>query len=688
MMKKGSFVLLGVVLALSLFRVVHGANAGSSYEDQYNQLYGTNVGCSFCHTNSTTGSLNATGKKFLNSGHDYASIAPVPKVTAFNIPATSKSLKVFIASFKATDNIPITGYMATESATPPSASGTGWSKTPPKSHTFTSEGVNALYAWVEDSAGVVSSGQSVSTIVDTSKPVVNAFIVSSPSSSLTVSITSFTATDGVQVTGYMVTTSATAPSAKASTWSATPPASFTFPSTTKSGTKKLYAWAKNPVGNVSKSLSAQVTLNLTVGAAYPLKVSSNGRYLVDQNDVPFLIMGDAPQSLIVNLTEAQAEQYFADRSAHGFNAVWINLLCDTYTAGRSDGSTYDGIVPFTTPGDLSTPNPAYFARADYMISLATQYGIVVFLDPIETGGWLGVLESNGTTKAFNYGSYLGNRYKHFPNIIWLNGNDFQSWNNSTDDAVVLAVAQGIQAEDPVHLQTIELNYDASSSLDDSNWASIISLNAAYTYYPTYAEVLHAYNQSSSIPVFMVEANYEFEDNTGLDYGDAATLRRQEYWTMLSGATGQLYGNHYTWTFTTDWQSNLDTPGVTQLGYMKTFFSSYLWYDLVPDQNHTIITGGYGTFSDTGSLGSNDYLTAASTPDGRLVMAYLPTVRPITINMSTLASKMNAQWYDPTNNTYTTISGSPLINSGSLEFTPPGNNSAGDGDWVLLLQASQ
>ena len=686
MTKKASLTLLGVVLTLSLFRVAHSANAGSSYEDQYNTLYGTNVGCSFCHTNPP--SLNATGKKFMNSHYDYASIAPVPKVTAFNIPATSKTLKVSITAFKATDNIPITGYMATETSAPPSASATGWSKTPPRTYTFASEGVRALYAWVEDSAGIVSPSLSVSTIVDTSKPVVATFSLSSPSTSLTVSITNFTATDDVQVTGYMVTTSPITPSAKSLKWSPTPPTSFTFPSTTKSGAKKLYAWAKNATGNVSKSLSAQVTLKLAAGAAYPLKVSSNGRYLVDQNDVPFLIVGDAPQSLIVNLTEAQAEQYFADRSAHGFNAVWINLLCDTYTAGRSDGSTYDGIVPFTTPGDLSTPNPAYFARVDYMIRLAAQYGVVVFLDPIETGGWLGVLESNGATKDFNYGSYLGNRYRNFPNIVWFNGNDFQTWTSSTDDAVVLAVAQGIKAEDPVHIQTIELNYDASSSLDDSNWASIISLNAAYTYYPTYAEVLHAYNQSSSIPVFMVEANYEFEDNTGLDYGDAATLRRQEYWTMLSGATGQLYGNHYTWTFVTGWQSYLDTPGVTQLGYMKTLFSSYPWYDLIPDQNHTIVTGGYGTFSSTGSLGSNDYLTDASTPDGMLVIAYLPTVRTITINMSTLASAMTAQWYDPTNNTYTTISGSPFVNSGSLQFTPPGNNSAGDGDWVLLLQASQ
>jgi hypothetical protein len=29
---------------------------------------------------------------------------------------------------------------------------------------------------------------------------------------------------------------------------------------------------------------------------YPVKVSTNNRYLVDQNNAPFLIMGDCPQS--------------------------------------------------------------------------------------------------------------------------------------------------------------------------------------------------------------------------------------------------------------------------------------------------------------------------------------------------------------------------------------------------------
>jgi len=62
--------------------------------------------------------------------------------------------------------------------------------------------------------------------------------------------------------------------------------------------------------------------------AYPLKASSNNRYLVDQNNVPFLVVGDAPQTLIANLSEADATRYMANRAQYGINALWINLLCN------------------------------------------------------------------------------------------------------------------------------------------------------------------------------------------------------------------------------------------------------------------------------------------------------------------------------------------------------------------------
>ena len=414
-------------------------------------------------------------------------------------------------------------------------------------------------------------------------------------------------------------------------------------------------------------------------------MSANGRYLVDQDDVPFLMIGDSPQSLTVNLSEAEADAFFADRQAAGFNLVWVNLLCATYTGGRADGSTYDGIVPFTTPNDLATPNDAFFTRVDHMLNLAAAHGIVVLLDPAETGSYLSVLDANGVAKARDYGRYLGTRYENFDNIVWMHGNDFQTWSNPSNDAVVQAVAHGIHDTDDRHIHTVELDYFVSGSLDDPTWAPLIELNASYTYFPTYAQVLADYNRPNALPTFLVEANYEFEHNAA-DLGTPQILRRQEYWSMLSGAAGQLYGNLWTWPFTSGWQTHLDTPGSQQMANVRFLFQSRRWYDLIPDQTHSVVTAGYGTFSDSGALGDNDYLTAARTPDGALVMAYMPTRRTITVDMSQLAAPAIASWYDPSNGTFTAIAGSPLANTGTRDLTPPGNNADGDGDWVLVLDA--
>ena len=452
--------------------------------------------------------------------------------------------------------------------------------------------------------------------------------------------------------------------------------------------------------------------------AYPLKVSANKRYLVDQNDFPFLMVGDSPQALVGNLSPTEAAFFMNNRRRYGVNTLWVNLLCNDGTACNADGTTFDGIAPFTTVDDLSTPNPAYFERADGIINLAAVERMVVILDPIETIGWLRTLRANGLNKAFAFGHYLGNRYRNFPNIIWMHGNDFQTWQNATDDALVQAVARGIRSVDLNHIHTVELNYSTSGSLEDQSWASLIELNAAYTYFPTYAQVLTEYNRSNFKPVFMVEANYEF--NSGSDGGSTQNLRRQEYWSMLSGATGQLYGSAHTWQLGKAWKSNLDTPGAIQLGYMKSLFASKKWYDLIPDQAHTVVTAGYGWFSclagmalayfgkdplllkepsfiarqflrlrkylAIGSVTTNACVTAARTSDGSLVMAYLPTMRTIRVDMSKLSSMATARWYDPANGQYVELNGSPFANTGSKEFIPPGHNSSGDGDWVLVLEA--
>lgn len=155
-------------------------------------------------------------------------------------------------------------------------------------------------------------------------------------------------------------------------------------------------------------------------AVFPLKPSLNGRYLVDQRNVPFLVVGDSPQALLVRLSEREGVKYLANRRAQGFNAVWINLLCDIETGGQANGVTQDGIRPFVKgthakfQSDITTPNEAYFARVDRVVRAAGRLGMAVFLDPAETKGWLDELRAAGTTKSFEYGRYLGRRYAKFP----------------------------------------------------------------------------------------------------------------------------------------------------------------------------------------------------------------------------------------------------------------------------------
>ena len=94
-----------------------------------------------------------------------------------------------------------------------------------------------------------------------------------------------------------------------------------------------------------------------------------------------------------------------------------------------------------------------------------------------------------------------------------------------------------------------------------------------------------------------------------------------------------------------------------------------------------MTDGFGTF------GAADYVTAARTPDGTLAMAYVPSSRTITVDLSTLGGPVTARWYDPTAGTFTSIPGSPFPNAGSMQFATPGTNAGDDDDWVLVLEAS-
>jgi Protein of unknown function (DUF4038)/Putative collagen-binding domain of a collagenase len=434
--------------------------------------------------------------------------------------------------------------------------------------------------------------------------------------------------------------------------------------------------------------------------AFPIKVSGNGRYFTDQNGVPFLLVADSAWALIVKMTETQAAQYFADRKAHGFTAIFMDLFCGAQLSplfGNANDTTVDGIAPFTgmvsTGYDLTKPNPFYFQRVKDIINLAAAQGLLVILDPTDNYLWDPGLEASSNDARSSLGNFIGATFSGFTNIAWSHCNDYET--QPVDDLTFLSVANTIKASDPTHLASVELNYEQSCSADDPNWNGVVDYNSSYSYYPMYAEDLHCYSLATIKPFVLGETMYENETQGVNDPGTPEVVRRQNWWSICSGAAGLMYGSFWTDSFPANWQSNYDSPGAAQVNILVNVVTPYAWWNLVPDTGHLFVTSGYGTrFPDLGNMGesgvagravsTDTYATAAITPDGTFGLVYAPVATSLIVNMASFSGSVSVRWIDPSNGAALIVPGSPFNNSGSMQFSTPGATSDGQNDWVLLL----
>jgi Protein of unknown function (DUF4038)/Putative collagen-binding domain of a collagenase len=471
------------------------------------------------------------------------------------------------------------------------------------------------------------------------------------------------------------------------------------------GRPSLSRWARCAL--VLLTLARIPAADAATGFIYPLKVSANHRYLVDQNGTPFRIQGDSAWSLIANLTYAEADAYLSDRLAKGFNTVLVNLIEHKFAVNAPRNR--NGSPPFTTTGNFATPNEAYFAFADSIIDLAASKGMVVHLAYIFLGanggteGWWSDLTSSSNTQAvcYDFGLYLGNRYKNRKNIVWLVGGDYTPPSNSEGEKRLHKILEGIQAAGATQLHAADWS-SPSLSTDVAAFAAAMNVNAVYTYGNpqdghTYAWGRNGYQRTPALPAYLVETGYEAE---GWIAGDRTSIRKYQYWAVLSGATeGIFYGHRDIWEFATNnwwsgfsfghqpWQSSLNSPGALDAMRLGQVLDSVPWYDLVPSGlagMKTLVTAGGGSF------GGNDYVTAAATPSGHALVAYLPPTgtapRSITVDMTALSYLASARWFNPATGAWVVVSSS-LPNTGTLVFTTPGNNGSGTNDWVLLLEAN-
>jgi len=409
---------------------------------------------------------------------------------------------------------------------------------------------------------------------------------------------------------------------------------------------------------------------------FPLKHSDGDkRYLKDQDNKPFFWSGDAAWSLIAQVSREDAEYYLDNRKEKGFSVVMVSLIEHKFSSGAP--SDYYGDKPFTGR-PFSTPDEKYFQHADFVIRAAAARNIAVLLAPVYLGygcgdeGWCSEVRSATIEDMLLWGRYLGKRYRDFPNIIWLIGGD-------TDPLPVkdklLGMIKGIREYDTVHLVSAH-NQPGSMGVTPWNDQPWLSVNNVYSYDSAiYSQYKQAYLYSPVMPWFMIESTYENEHGS-----DCRQLRSQAYWAILSGAMGHIFGNCPVWHFgsspawcgRSDWKKELDDSGSVSMHLLQRLFRSRSWQSLIPDFDNTVLKRGYG------ECGSGDYATGAISSDGNTFIAYLPSGRGVTVDMSRInGTRAKCWWYDPAGGSSALIG--IYRTSGTRSFTPESR-----GDRVLVI----
>lgn len=420
---------------------------------------------------------------------------------------------------------------------------------------------------------------------------------------------------------------------------------------------------------------------------FPIRISEDGRHFEDQNGRPFFVHGDSAWSLIAQLNLKETQFYLDHRRSRGFSAILVNLIERKFAKNPPQNASGD--PPFLTPADFSTPHEAYFAHADAVIRMAAARGMLVFLVPAYLGwkggddGWFQDIRLSGADALRHYGRYLGRRYKSFPNIVWVMGGDFtppRPYRWSVD-----ALAEGIREGGAAQLMTAHCGQmSPSGALGNPQW---LDFNNVYSYAdPLYEVTIREYGQKPVKPFILIESVYEGEHESSPD-----RIRRQAYWSILTGAAGHFYGNNPVWNFDSPtkvypsrqpWKDALDSRGAGDMSRLWNFFRGVRWHALKPDTEHRFLVSGYGT------KGSAGYSVAAVSGDGKTAVVYVAAGAPgeVLLDLKKRMLPCEGLWIDPADGTRIQIDALHAAREGPQKVATPGKNSSGATDWILYLKA--
>jgi hypothetical protein len=419
-----------------------------------------------------------------------------------------------------------------------------------------------------------------------------------------------------------------------------------------------------------------------------LRVSQNGRYLLDQDDKPFFYLGDTCWLMFQRLNKEEVDEYLKDRAGKGFTVIQAYVIRGLGKRHPDGSISTIGQSPFVDR-DPSKPNDAFFKNVDYVINRANELGMVMAL--VTAKSWhVNKHEERvfDVKNAFTFGKFLAERYRDNA-VLWYVGGDSVP---GADREVWVAMAKGHKdGSGGKHLVSYHGSGGTSSStwFHKDEWLDFNSIQSGHGWAAkTYEYVRHDYGLSPAKPTVDMEPPYE-NHPTGAKTPriDSHQVRKGAYWAMLAGAAGHGYGALDLYNLYKDdegpfprngfqpWRKAIAYEGSRQVGFMRRLFELRPWHKLVPDQS--VIASGQAE--------GENHIQAARAADGSFLIAYTPQGRAVGIHMDKLSGKkVTARWYDPRKGTWSEIG--TYANEGKREFTAPSQGEKSD--WALVLEDAE
>lgn len=440
---------------------------------------------------------------------------------------------------------------------------------------------------------------------------------------------------------------------------------------------------------------------------FPLKVSADHRYFVDQQGHPFRLNCESAWALSIQATPAEVNEYLDDRASKGFNSIIVMAMVHpgdySEFAPQAPRNRF-GHAPHARIGDFSsTPDEAYWRNIGSIIDAAARHHMLVVFAYTYLGygggneGWWEDLQRDCNTSAvcFKWGVWLGRRYRNRPNILWYTLGDYTPPAGSKGARRAHQIALGIRSACPWALFAGEPSGPDELSTDATDFVDVLDSNSFYGYGPdcdqrVYMTADRAWNHVPVMPAWVGEPVYFRGHIAGMDTasGNRQDTRALLWQSVLAGGiAGDNTSSEALWPFAKGWRRELNNGYSKDRQHEFAFFAGVPWYALVPSgiekQNFDRPLILHGNPLDRARI------VAAATEDRTWLVAYIPpspwaptSPRPFTVDLSILRGPVRARWFNPTNGEYTLIA--PILpNTGSHHFATPGDNGTGTNDWVLV-----